>query len=188
MAVRTAAVALAGLLAAIGTATAGRIDIVSEADIASSWVPAPDAPRVIAGYPASAADKAQDVCVNIGFLINKDGSTSNFIQMKAWSSRAPMGAEPKPELVQAYVQTAAAAVSMWRFVPAAGKAKPVYTSASFAFEGSKSATAAQIVENCRIPDLQAFVEQAKQDENRRGNLDRASIQREQMQNGNFRPD
>lgn len=151
---------------------AERITIVSESKSSELWSPAPGAVRVIAGYPTGVVDKSQDVCVNIGYLINKDGTTSNFTQMKAWSRRSP-GVEPKPESVQPFVQSAAAAVSMWRLAPRSGKARAIYTSATFAFDGSKTATPEQIRANCSIGDLPKFVAEAKREEDRRGNLARA---------------
>lgn len=159
-----------GMVFALASAAAhaDRITIVSESKSGEVWVQAPGTARVVAGYPTTVADKTQDVCVTIGYLIKKDGSTSDFSHLKAWSSRSPVG-EPKPELVQPFVQSAAAAVSMWRLAPREGKPKSIYTSATFAFDGSKAVDAGKIAAYCRIDDLPWFVAQAKKD-NRRGNL------------------
>ena len=151
--------ALAAALLAAGAAAAGRIDIVSEAQVAQDWRPDPNQRRFVAGYPESAADKSRDVCVNIGFLIKADGSTSNFTEMKSWSSGAADGILTPAE-ADPYVQIAAAVVSRWRFVPVA-RPRSIYTSASFAFDGSKSLGSAGILERCRIDDLPAFVALAK---------------------------
>jgi hypothetical protein len=167
------------VLAALGgSAMADRITIVSEDKVAEIWIPALGTARVIAGFPTSSADPSQDVCVNIGFLINKDGSTSNFTQMKAWSSRTP-DQEAKPELVQPFVQSAAAAVSLWHFAPAKDKPKPIYTSASFSFEGSKTLSGDQIRARCRIDDLQEFVAEAKRKSDSRGNLAKSQAERQE---------
>ena len=144
----------AGAALFAASSLAGRIRIVSEDQAARSWSHAPDRPRVVAGYPAAATDKGRDVCINIGYLIKSDGSTSDYSQMAAWSSDGG-------DDVQAYVQVAAAAVSMWRFVPAAGKAHPMYTSASFAFAGSKALPPEDIRSRCRIADLPGHVQQAQ---------------------------
>ena len=144
----------AGAALFAASSLAGRIRIVSEDQAAKSWSHAPNHPRVVASYPAAAADKGRDVCVNIGYLIKSDGSTSDYAQMAAWSSDGG-------DDLQAYVQAAAATVSMWRFVPAVGKAHPMYTSASFAFAGSKALPAEDIRSRCRIADLPGHVQKAQ---------------------------
>lgn len=149
---------LAGSILAAGAAVAGPIVIVSEQDLAQSWLHAPGVTLVVAGYPKLAGSLSRDACVNIGYLINADGSTSNFTQMKIWSGDAAAGATPD---LQPFVQSAAAAISTWKFVPAKGRPKSVYTSATFAFDGSKTQSVPQIEGNCRIPDLKAFVMEAK---------------------------
>ena len=149
---------LAGSILAAGAAGAEPITIVSEQDVARSWLHAPGVALVVAGYPKLADGPSRDVCVNIGYLINADGSTSKFTQMKAWSADSASGAKAD---LQPFVQSAAAAISTWKFVPAKGRPKLVYTSATFAFDGSKTQSASQIEANCRIPDLKAFVMEAQ---------------------------
>ena len=151
-------VLLVGAGAALFAAStfAERITIVSEHQAPKSWTYAPDQPRVVAGYPTTVANKGRDVCVNIGYLIKSDGSTTEFAQMKAWSSDGGKD-------VQAYAQSAAAAVSMWRFVPATTKAHPIYTSATFVFDGSKALSVEDIRARCRIADLLGHVQKAKVD-------------------------
>jgi hypothetical protein len=151
---------LAGTAAAIFAASsfAGQVSFVSEHLAAKSWVPAPGQARVVAGYPANAVGKERDVCVNIGYLIKPDGSTANFTQLKTWSSSG--GDEPAQREVEAYVQLAAAAVTRWRFVRAQPKAHSIYTSATFAFEGSRLLSAEDIRARCRIADLLDYIGKA----------------------------
>ena len=151
----------AGLaLATVGIASAGpRLAIVSEGAITDRWAPAPDQPTLVAGYPAGAADKSRDVCVSIGYMIGADGSTSEFSELRSWTS-ADGDAVPDAAQLGPFVQNAAAVVSRWKYVPL-GKAKPVYTAASFAFDGSKTQGEAAILAHCRIPDLAAFVKDAQ---------------------------
>ena len=159
--------------------------IVSEKDAAQVWKPAPGSARVVAGYPAAISDRAQDVCVNIGFLIHEDGTTSNFVEMKAW--HASSGAEdPKAEQVRPFAQSAAAAVSLWRFVPVADKPKHIYTSAAFAFDGSKTRPSGQILDHCRIDDLPGHVADAKREAEKRGSLTRAQLERVRRTNAERR--
>lgn len=173
--------AAGAMLLAFVASASGRVAIVSEHQVGEDWTPAPDLPRVLVGYPASAADKSRDVCVSIGFMIEKDGSTSNFSHVKSWSSATP-DAEPAPEQLQPFVQSAAAAVSMWKFVPATRKPRPVYTSAAFVFEGSQSPGPDAIRARCRIENLTAFVSQAKEREARKGDLERGRQERNRQEN------
>ncbi len=180
---------LAALAAATATgplrAGAPQPTIVSEKDAAQVWKPVPGSARVVAGYPVAISDRAQDVCVNIGFLIHEDGTTSNFVEMKAWHASA--GAEdPKAEQVRPFAQSAAAAVSLWRFAPVADKPKPIYTSAAFAFDGSKSLPTAQILDHCRIDDLPGHVADAKREAEARGSLTRAQLERVRRTNAERR--
>jgi hypothetical protein len=172
-------------LAAICAVASGRVNIVSENQAGASWTLAPDAPRVVAGYPGAAVDKTQDVCVNIGYLIDKDGKTSQFTQLKGWSSARP-DREPEQAALQPFVQSAAAAVSMWRFVPVDGKPRSIYTSASFAFAGGKGAAGDEIRGRCRIADLAGFVARVQAKLARRGDLSRARTER--MRNEDERVD
>ena len=152
-----------------GLAVADRIDIVSEAQAARFWQPDPNATQYVAGYPDTARDKSRDVCVSIGFLIKNDGTTSNYTQMSAWGNSAD-GSIRQAD-AQPYVQVAAAVVSRWKFVPVV-KPHSIYTSATFAFDGSKSLGEEAIRGQCRIEDLPTFVAQAKARSDSRGDLNR----------------
>ena len=154
-----AAAALCGALAAQAS---GRLAIVSEQQLAQDWLPAPEAQRYVAGYPAAASDKSLDVCIALGYEIGADGATSNFVVLRSWSSASPEGV-PNEKAIESYVQTAAAVVSMWRYLPAGKKPRPVYTATAFAFPGNGGAPAAPeaLRERCRIGDLAAFVAEAR---------------------------
>lgn len=154
------------LLLALAASASGRVAIVSEHRIAEDWTPESGAVRVPAGYPVAAADKSHDVCVNIGFTIRVDGKTADFVELKSWSSATP-DATPARALVDAFVQSAAAAVSTWRFVPVKSRPRSVYTSASFVFDGGRALTPETIRGHCRIADLAAFVARARDQDSRR---------------------
>jgi hypothetical protein len=171
--------AAATAVLATGLALANRIDIVSEAQASKLWVPDPAQRQYAAGYPDAAADKSRDVCVSIGFLIRPDGSTANFTEMKSWDAAAADGALGQAEAAP-YVQVAAQVVSLWRFVPI-GKPHSIYTSASFAFDGSNPLGEAAIREHCRIDDLPGFVARAKSRADSRGDLNRAREERARAQ-------
>ena len=148
------AVATAALFATAALAS-GRITIVSEQDAAQSWTATPETARYVAGIPKNAADPGQDVCVTIGYLIDNEGKTSNYVEMKSWSSKGGDQKAGNADLGP-YVQVAAATVSLRRFAPV-GKPRQVYTSSSFAFAGSKTLGEEEIRARCRIDDLPAFV-------------------------------
>jgi hypothetical protein len=159
------AAAATGALFATAALASGRITIVSESDAAQSWTATPETARYVAGIPTTAADPGQDVCVTIGYLIDGEGKTSNYVEMKSWSSKGGEQKAGSAEL-EPYVQIAALTVSLRRFAPV-GKPRQIYTSSSFAFAGSKSLGEQEIQAHCRIDDLPAFVEAAN-----RGNKDR----------------
>jgi hypothetical protein len=142
---------------ATATASAGRVGIVSENDLAKTWTLTPESARFVAGYPAAAGDKGGDVCVNLGFMIQADGSTSDYTLMKAWSSTTSDKAE-LDRLSAPFVQNAAAVVSRWKFVPT-GKPRQLYTSATMAFRPGQ-VNPVELREHCRIDDLEQFVANA----------------------------
>ena len=164
---------------ACGTAAAGRINIISEQDVTRSWSRAPNAAMVIAGYPSQVPQPSPNVCLNLGYMIKADGSTSDFVQMKIWSSDPSQLAGSAS--LEPFVQSAAAAVSMWKFVPTKGKGRSVYTSATFAFDGSKTLSAGQIEEYCRIADLTGFVMKAKEESDKLTGADKQRDARQEMQ-------
>ena len=113
--------------------------MVSEHELSRYWNQAPDQPRIIAGYPDVAADRSQDVCITIGYLIGQDGRTSRFTELSSWSSAARKG-RPTEKEVEPFVQIAAAVVSRRQYVRAGDSApQPVLTAATFVFDGSKTA-------------------------------------------------
>ena len=176
------AVAATALFATAALA-GGRTTIVSEQNAGQSWTPTPEAALVVAGYPKGSDNAARDACITLGYLIDKEGKTSNFVAMNAWSSVE--GEDKDSPALAPYVQNAAAAASMWRYAPV-GKARQVYTAHTFAFAGSKALSEEEIRGRCRIVDLKAFVEAAARDtvEQKRLNGDKAHI-RESERNRSY---
>jgi hypothetical protein len=167
--------AAGGLLVAGLACASGRVTIVSAAALPEKWTPAPDAPKVVAGYPSNAVDKSHDVCVSIGYEIGADGSTSGFNELNSWTSGAPDGAATPMEITP-YSQIAAAVVSRYKYVPV-GKPHVVFTSATFAFDGSKTQGEAAIRAHCDIANLNDFVAQLKSKSQDKGNLDTEALRR-----------
>jgi hypothetical protein len=150
-------VPLVATLLVATAASAGRVTIVSESELGKRWSQTPESARFVAGYPAAVANKSQDVCINLGFMINEDGSTSNYTLMQAWSSATP-DAEAFKRNSEPFVQNAAATVQRWHFAPT-DKPHAVYTSATMAFRGGQ-ASEEEVRAHCRIADLERFVADA----------------------------
>jgi hypothetical protein len=129
--------------------------IVDEKDAGESWQPAGGKPLVQPPRPANAA--AGDVCMSLGYKINADGSTSDVSVLKVWSSTNKKVKADDPALAP-YLQSGAAAISMWHFdpTPAETGRRPMFTAASFGF-GADEASGAAVRSNCQISNLSAYV-------------------------------
>jgi hypothetical protein len=137
------------LLAGVASAS-DRIRIVDEGGIRDEWTMAPGAKLAVAGYPAAYAEQPVEVCVAIGYLLNPDGTTSDFALLKSWSGQEPR--HGRNEFWQAFAGAASQALAQWHFVPRAEivKPRPVYTVATFVF-GSTAPTETR--KRCTIPDV-----------------------------------
>lgn len=174
---------LLGAVVTAGATAADRASIISEGGAAAVWRPAPG-PKVVPGYPSTAADQAEDVCVSIGYLLNKDGSTSEFSLLKTWGAKTPDSVKGRSKLTP-FAQLAMAAVERWKFVPAGGggaEIQPVYTAASFGFSNNPAADKEQIRQRCVISDLSAFIAKAQQEAYKRGNLNKGRMDRARNMN------
>lgn len=111
-----------------------RIRVVNEGGIRDAWTLAPGTQLAAPPYPSNHAADPAEACVGIGYLLNPDGTTSDFALVRAWSAKAPSGAN-EDAYWQSFAKVSAAALSTWRFQPRpeAGKPEPVYTVATFLF-------------------------------------------------------
>jgi hypothetical protein len=174
---------LLGLASATGAGAADRPSIIDEGGAAAFWSPAPG-PKVMPGYPSTATDQGEDVCVSIGYLLNRDGSTSDFSLLKSWGANTPDSVKGRGKLTP-FAQLGMAAVQRWKFVPAGGgsaEIKPVYTAASFAFSNNAAADKAQIRQHCVISDLSAFITKAQEEAYKRGDLNKGRMDRARNMN------
>jgi hypothetical protein len=148
--------AICACLAAASLA-ADRVTILSEGDTSAYWRPVAET-QAMPGYPRVVADKTEDVCISIGYMLQQDGTTSDHALVSAWSS-ADQNAKSDDRRFIAFAQKSLAAIQHWRFTPAAGtgvKVRPVYTATSFAFSTSGT-DAGQLRGRCRVEDLPAFI-------------------------------
>ena len=181
---------LASCLLAFGLAWASvesvlavdRIAIVSEGGTARNWRTSPGVVPAVPAYPGIIADKSDDVCVSVGYLLKRDGTTSDFSLLKSWTGKDQ--GESSRARIDPFAQNAVAAVQQWRFVPAEGRRarlKPVYTSATFIFTTNPAADTERLRGHCAIGDLPAFVANAQAEAYRKGNLNKAQMERNRVQ-------
>ncbi len=154
---------LACLFLGLSCAPAGaqdKIRVVNEGGIRDEWSLASGTKLPVPAHPPAYAGHQGEVCVAIGYLINPDGTTSDFSLLKAWSAVKPE--RDREEFWSAFGREATAALSQWRFVPRAEVAqpRPVFTVATFLF-----ATAAPVAlkVRCQIPSLVPYMRELRHD-------------------------
>lgn len=153
-------VGLGCLLVAAQASAGERIKVKDEGGIRDAWNLAPGTQLVVPPYPPEHAANKADVCVAVGYLIGKDGTTSEFSMLKSWSSTKPAG--DGDAYWGAFARYASAALSQWRFAPKPEVAdpKPVYTVATFVFSDRPTA---ELRGKCAIPSLQMHLLELRND-------------------------
>jgi hypothetical protein len=155
----------------------GFVDIASEGRILDRWQP--DGQLPLPQAPPGLADAGEDVCVNIGYLVDSEGRTSNYVLLKAWGERTGVDREGRERLGR-YAQMAALALSDWRFAPSldrGGRRLPVYTAQTFAFSAEPGAHRRELRARCSVGDLRDFIDRAFAKAQARGNIMRGLIER-----------
>ena len=167
------------LLATAAPVVAERIDIISEGKANKVWN-APAEP-LAPGWPSTVTGNDQ-VCVGVGYMIEKDGSTSSFMVLKAWSRDHGQGDKAAPA-TDPFARNVLAAVQQWKFTPVqAGKERKVYTATTFAFDRDAQGDAAALKKRCMVDNLSAFINKAKGDAFQTGNLKKGEEDRQRQQN------
>lgn len=156
------------VLAGLPAFAAEPIRVANEGAIKSAWTLPTGAKLAAPAYPAQFADSAPDVCVSIGYLINADGSTSDFALLKAWNSEAGER-EPVPGFWAAFAQASAAALQQWRFqpVPELDRPIPLYTVATMSFGSQGALAAPESRRRCSIPNLARHLAAIRADPSKR---------------------
>ena len=167
-----AALVVAAALAATAVrADDHRLNILDEGEVLATWRPVAET-LAMPAYPGVIADKSEDVCVSIGYMINDDGSTSDFAVLDAWGAQAE-GIKPIDPHFLPYSQNALAAVQRWHYQSEGGTRvhrRRVYTAASFAFS-TTGADVEALKTRCRIADLKGFMDRMRTESLKR-NFDR----------------
>lgn len=138
-----------------------RIKVVNEGGIRDAWTLAPGTQLAAPPYPAGLAADPAEACVGLGYLINPDGTTSDFALVRAWSADAPSGAR-EDDYWREFAEVSAAALSTWRFQPRpeAGNPKPVYTVATFLFA---TQDAQALRKRCAVANLAHRIQELRED-------------------------
>ncbi len=136
--------------AALPAAAAGdRIRIADEGKIGDQWSLVPGT-QLMPPYPEAYAKDPEQVCMVIGYLVNADGTTSDFSLLMPWTSGS--NAPGRTGFWEEFGDLASRAVAQWRYAPKdPATAAPVYTSTTFVFGDTSVALATR--EHCEIPDL-----------------------------------
>jgi hypothetical protein len=145
--------------------------IADEGTIGDKWMLADGATLANAAYPPSLAARGGNACIALGYLIGKDGTTSDFAVLQQWNSESG-DKEPVEGYWQAFAQAGADAVSQWRFKsrPGVGVVIPTYTVATLGFQGRQDADPAAVRGHCRIADLAGHLAKVQSDKFNRGGI------------------
>lgn len=156
--------------------------IANEGTIGDKWMLADGVQLATATYPASLAPRGGSACIALGYLIGKDGTTSDFAVLKQWNSEAGEDA-PVEGYWQAFAQAGADAVSQWRFKarPGVDVVVPTYTVATLGFQGGKQAIdPATLRGHCQIDDLADQLARVKSKQFQRGDTLKQDMEKNRM--------
>ena len=155
------------LVAACGAAHAADtvVRTVDEGGIRDQWTLASGATLATPQYPVDVARSAPvDACMALGYRIAPDGTTSDFRVLKQWNN-ASGELEPVDGAWASFAQTAADAVSQWKFAPRANATpEAVYTVATLTWRGRNVTDARTLQSHCRITNLAAQISRATPNE------------------------
>ena len=170
---------LASCMAAAGAAEA--VKVVPEGGLAKDWVVQPGNELAAPGYPGTFADRGDDVCVAIGYRVQPDGTTSDYVMLGGWNSSRRYQ-QPATGYWDAYSQAGAAALSQWRFAPKPGddmdSNAAVDTVAVMTFRGESSTrTTSDVRAKCAVPSLVARMQYVRREESDRLAFTSVSTQR-----------
>ena len=170
---------LASCMAAAGAAEA--VKVVPEGGLAKDWIVQPGNELAAPGYPGTFADRGDDVCVAIGYRVQPDGTTSDYVMLGGWNSSRRYQ-QPATGYWDAYSQAGAAALSQWRFAPKPGDGMEsnaaVDTVAVMTFRGESSTrTTSDVRAKCAVPSLVARMQYVRREESDRLAFTSVSTQR-----------
>ena len=137
-----------------------KIKVVNEGGIRDAWTLAPGTTLAGPSYPSRFAAAPVEACVGIGYLINPDGTTSDFTLVRSWSEGEP--AVGRDEYWAEFAGAAGQALGTWRFQPKPEVVRPVpvYTVATFVF-GARDMQALR--KRCTVANLRLRLLELRED-------------------------
>ena len=170
---------LASCMAAAGAAE--QVRVVPEGGLAKDWIVQPGNELAAPGYPGTFADRGDDVCVAIGYRVQADGTTSDYVMLGGWNSSRRYQ-QPATGYWDAFSQAGVAALSQWRFAPRSGDSMDsnaaVDTVAVMTFRGESSTrTTSDVRAKCAVPSLVARMQYVRREESDRLAFTSVSTQR-----------
>jgi len=160
------------LVSCMATASAAEtVKVVPEGGLANDWMVQPGHELAAPGYPGAFVDRGDDVCVVVGYRVQPDGTTSDYVMLGGWNSSRRYQ-QPATGYWDAYSQAGAAALSQWRFAPKPGSGvdanAAVDTVAVMTFRGESSTrTTSDVRAKCAVPNLVARMQYVRREENGR---------------------
>jgi hypothetical protein len=144
-----ARILLAALIAAaLPVAAANKIKITDEGKL-DQWSLVPGT-QLMPPYPEAYARNPEEVCLVVGYLVNADGTTSDFSLLKSWASGS--NSRSRKTFWAEFGDLASRALAQWRYAPRdAASVEPEYTAATFVFGTPQAAMATK--EHCVMPSL-----------------------------------
>ncbi|TWI06250.1 TonB-like protein [Luteimonas cucumeris] len=162
------------------------IRVANEGDIKQAWTLPPGTRLAAPVYPTQFAERGLEVCVAVGYLLNPDGSTSDFAMLKGWNSESGVH-EPAAGFWAAFAEAGAAAVRQWRFQPRpeVQRPVPVYTVATMLFGKEGATLAPELRRRCSISNLPQHLANIREDKDARRLLDTDLFDRMQLKPVDF---
>lgn len=174
------------LLASASGWAADQVRVVNEGGIKNAWTLPAGARLPTPVYPPQFSGSALEVCVAIGYLVNADGSTSDFALLKGWNSGVGER-EPEDGFWAAFAQASAAALQQWHFQPRPEVTRPVpvYTVATMLFGKQGVAISPELRRRCAIPNLPQHLAAIRADPSKRRQLNTDLFDRMQLKPEDF---
>ena len=147
--------------------------VANEGRISSWWRLAEGVDVAGPGYPEKSLSARPDVCLALGYVIQRDGTIADPVIVKRWSSAAALDNAAWED----FGRSAAGELQRWRFVPVQGAvARPTFTVATFYFSGGEAGVD-DLKQHCRIDDVHDALVDVRQAAYDRGSLNREWLDR-----------
>jgi len=145
--------------AALPAMAADKIRIADEGKLGNEWTLVPGT-QLMPPYPEAYAKDPEEVCLVVGYLVNADGTTSDYSLLKSWTSGS--NSRSRNKFWAEFADLSSRALSQWRYAPAdAASARPVYTAATFVFGRPDAAAATRT--HCEVTSLMERVVELRYD-------------------------